>query len=428
MAHLGKKDRDAVILRFFKEKSVRDVAASLQVNEAAAQRRILRALEKLQKIFVKRGVSSTTAIIAGTISANSVQAAPVALAKLLTTVTIAKGTATGVSTLALVKGTMKMMTWMKIKTSIVLGATTLVIGGSVAIAFSNTNEKPVIQSKVVSTIKHETTVIGLVNVGDFKVALLELRDWFPNHASSMSSREMVREGQSFEDRMIKGAHVKIEIVRIDFANGIIEARENGEATVYRFNTVEKPNDDLRAASLRLNDLGFAAVFDMYSAISGRTLLVHPAVKNKIPVVIAANPQNKTELIQSLENVLSEKGFAVIPDGTKFEQILPKELAKDANPRSESLTASKDGADIAGGSINFENVPFEQFRVIYTQLSGRDILQDMNLQTVTLSLQTRNPLTQSELLYAMDVLLCWQGVKIIKVDDKTSKAIRIKPEN
>src|SRR5215469_12720782 len=51
MGCLGKKDRDAVILRFFKEKSVRDVAAAMQVNEAAAQRRILRALEKLRKFF-----------------------------------------------------------------------------------------------------------------------------------------------------------------------------------------------------------------------------------------------------------------------------------------------------------------------------------------------------------------------------------------
>jgi hypothetical protein len=38
-------------------------------------------------------VSSTTAIIAGTISANSVQAAPVALAKSVTAIAVAKGAA-----------------------------------------------------------------------------------------------------------------------------------------------------------------------------------------------------------------------------------------------------------------------------------------------------------------------------------------------
>jgi hypothetical protein len=132
---LGKKDRDAVILRFFKEKSVREVATTLQVNEAAAQRRILRALEKLRKFFTKRGVSSTTAIIAGTISAHSVQAAPVALAKSVTTVAIAKGAAASGSTLILMKGTMKTMTWLKTTTFAVILANAIVSQKIVAAHF-----------------------------------------------------------------------------------------------------------------------------------------------------------------------------------------------------------------------------------------------------------------------------------------------------
>jgi RNA polymerase sigma factor (sigma-70 family) len=428
MEQLGKKEHDALVLRFFEGKNFKEVGAALGASEDTARMRVNRALEKLRKFFTKRGVVSTTAIIAGAISANSVQAAPVALAKSVTAVAIVKGAAAGISTLALVKGTMKMMTWIKIKTSIILGAATLVIGGTVAIAFSNTNEKPIVQSKVVSTTKHETTVISLVNLEDFKVALLEFRDWFPNRADSMTSREFVREGQSFEDKMVKDAHVKIGIVRIDFANGIIEARENGEDAVYRFKTDEKSNGGLKAASLRLNDLGFAAVFDLYSTISGRTLLVHPVVNNKFPVVVAANPRNKVEAIQSLESVLSEKGFAVISDGNKFEQILPKKLAKNANPRSATLAISKGGDDAAGGSVNFENVPFDQFRGFYAQLSGREILQEGALPAVSISLHSINLLTKPELLYALDVLLGWQGVKIINVDEKTSKAIRAQPEN
>jgi len=42
--------------------------------------RVNRALEKLRKFFAKRGVSSTAGMLAGAISANSVQAAPVGLA------------------------------------------------------------------------------------------------------------------------------------------------------------------------------------------------------------------------------------------------------------------------------------------------------------------------------------------------------------
>src|ERR1035437_104916 len=148
MEQLGKKEHDALVLRFFEGKNFKEVGAALGASEDTARMRVNRALEKLRKFFTKRGVVSATAIIAGTISANSVQAAPVALAKSVTAVAIVKGAAAGISTLALVKGTMKMMTWIKIKTSIILGAATLVIGGTVAIAFSNTNEKTIFQSKI----------------------------------------------------------------------------------------------------------------------------------------------------------------------------------------------------------------------------------------------------------------------------------------
>ena len=76
-----------------------------------------RALEKLRIFFAKRGVSLTTAIIAAAISANSVQAAPVALAKSVTAVAIAKGAAASGSTLTLIKGALKIMAWTKMKTA-----------------------------------------------------------------------------------------------------------------------------------------------------------------------------------------------------------------------------------------------------------------------------------------------------------------------
>ena len=93
MARLGKKDRDAVVLRFFKDKNLREVAAAMRVNETAAQRRVHRAVEKLRKFFTKRGVMLPAAVLTAAISANSVQAAPVALAKTVTAVAVAKGAA-----------------------------------------------------------------------------------------------------------------------------------------------------------------------------------------------------------------------------------------------------------------------------------------------------------------------------------------------
>jgi uncharacterized protein (TIGR03435 family) len=141
MSRLGQTDRDALIQRFFKNKSVRETAASLQISEAAAQRRVLRALEKLQKFFSKRGVSSTTAILAGAISAQSVQAAPVGLTKTISVVAVAKGAAASASTLTLIKGAMKVMAWTKMKTAIAVGAGLLFATGAATVTVQQIAER-----------------------------------------------------------------------------------------------------------------------------------------------------------------------------------------------------------------------------------------------------------------------------------------------
>jgi RNA polymerase sigma factor (sigma-70 family) len=132
LATLGEKDRQAVLLRFFENKSLAEVGNVLGTGEDTARKRVARALEKLHRHFKKRGVSSTTAIIAGEISANSVQAAPVALAKSVTAVAIAKGAAASGSTLTLIKGALKIMAWTKAKTAIVVGASVLLAAGTAA--------------------------------------------------------------------------------------------------------------------------------------------------------------------------------------------------------------------------------------------------------------------------------------------------------
>jgi len=133
MARLGKTDRDAVILRYFKEKNLREVAEALRVNEAAAQRRVHRAVEKLRKFFTRRGVVSTTALIAGAISAHSVQAAPAGLAKSVTAAAIAKGASVSSSTLTLIKGALKIMAWTKAKVAVVVAAGVLLAAGTTTV-------------------------------------------------------------------------------------------------------------------------------------------------------------------------------------------------------------------------------------------------------------------------------------------------------
>jgi RNA polymerase sigma factor (sigma-70 family) len=126
VAGLREKERQAIVLRFYEGKNLRDIGTVLGTSEDAAEKRVSRSLEKLRKFFTKRGVTLSSVAIAGVISANSVQAAPVGLAATISA-TAAKGTVVGGSTLTLVKGALKIMAWTKMKTGIVVGTTAIAL-------------------------------------------------------------------------------------------------------------------------------------------------------------------------------------------------------------------------------------------------------------------------------------------------------------
>jgi RNA polymerase sigma factor (sigma-70 family) len=119
LAELGETDRAALVLRYFENKSAREIAASLRLEEATAQKRVARALEKLRAYFGRHGVTLTTTAIAAAVAANAVQAAP---AGMVVAVKAASLAAAGTGTFSL----LQFMSLMKIK--LTLG--TLVVAGT----------------------------------------------------------------------------------------------------------------------------------------------------------------------------------------------------------------------------------------------------------------------------------------------------------
>lgn len=83
MGELNAADRTLLVLRFYENKTGAEAAALLGIREDAAHKRAARAIEKLRKFFVKRGVTISGAAIAGAVSANSIQAAPAGLAAVI---------------------------------------------------------------------------------------------------------------------------------------------------------------------------------------------------------------------------------------------------------------------------------------------------------------------------------------------------------
>jgi RNA polymerase sigma factor (sigma-70 family) len=73
-------DRDAIVLRFFEQRSFADVGQALQLSEDAARKRVGRSLDKLHDVLRRRGIVTVSAALGGALTAAGAGPAPTGLA------------------------------------------------------------------------------------------------------------------------------------------------------------------------------------------------------------------------------------------------------------------------------------------------------------------------------------------------------------
>ena len=126
MEALEETDRSAILLRYFENKSLREVGQSLGTSDDAAQKRVSRAVERLREFFTKRGVTVGASGLVVIISANAVQAAPVGLTATIATAAALAGTTIAATTTATAAKAIAMTTLQKI----IIGATLMTAVGT----------------------------------------------------------------------------------------------------------------------------------------------------------------------------------------------------------------------------------------------------------------------------------------------------------
>jgi RNA polymerase sigma factor (sigma-70 family) len=131
---LSSSDRETVLLRFYGNASHQDVATTLGISEEAAKKRGNRALEKLRRFFVGRGVVLSAGAVASVLAASASHAAPAGLAATAGEAALAGvGGALGTTgTAMLAKGVLKMMFMAKVQ-AVAVGAVAAVAAGTVAV-------------------------------------------------------------------------------------------------------------------------------------------------------------------------------------------------------------------------------------------------------------------------------------------------------
>ncbi|HEY3853605.1 MAG TPA: sigma-70 family RNA polymerase sigma factor [Verrucomicrobiae bacterium] len=121
MDTLDATDRAAVLLRYFENKSLREVGAMLGTTDDAAQKRVSRAVERLRDFFANRSITVGVTVLAGVISANAVQAAPIGLAQTISTVSV-------LPTTTITSAATKTIAMTTLKKSLIATATLLLCG------------------------------------------------------------------------------------------------------------------------------------------------------------------------------------------------------------------------------------------------------------------------------------------------------------
>ncbi|MFT3783896.1 MAG: sigma-70 family RNA polymerase sigma factor [Nibricoccus sp.] len=77
---LSESDREAILLRYFKQRSFGEIGTTLGLSEEAARKRIDRGVEKLRGILSKRGITSTAVALELAMAGQAAVAAPAGLA------------------------------------------------------------------------------------------------------------------------------------------------------------------------------------------------------------------------------------------------------------------------------------------------------------------------------------------------------------
>ena len=185
---ISRNERDAIMLRFFEDRSLREVGAELNISEEAARKRVDRGLEQLRKLLARQGIATSSGLLSATLATHAVQSPPPGFADFLISNVATKSS---MSTAALVTNTLKLMAWTKTKTVIETALAALLILGvgtvGVRYALRTSTASTSVAERLVGKwqindgeetmeFRDDGTCVGLDRYGRVVVGTFSLRD------------------------------------------------------------------------------------------------------------------------------------------------------------------------------------------------------------------------------------------------------------
>lgn len=171
---LGNEDRNAILLRFYEKQNFQAVGIALGSNEDAARIRVKRALQKLQGILQRQGVTLSATALATILTTGTITAAPATLAGTVTGAVLAHLASTAGTTTFL-----QTITMAKIKTSVIAPILVAAVAGGLLV-HNNNAHKATLRSKdaLIAQLQNQKPPVATLNAPpatDANRELLQLR-------------------------------------------------------------------------------------------------------------------------------------------------------------------------------------------------------------------------------------------------------------
>jgi RNA polymerase sigma factor (sigma-70 family) len=132
-------DRDLLVLRYFEDRSLRDVGRETGISEDAARMRVNRALERLRAVFEKQGVTTSSGLLSAVLLSTAATTVPAGLAATITTAALtglSAGIGAGMGTAATAA------TWWTAKTIAAVAGAVAITGAGLLLYVQRTDPVP----------------------------------------------------------------------------------------------------------------------------------------------------------------------------------------------------------------------------------------------------------------------------------------------
>jgi RNA polymerase sigma factor (sigma-70 family) len=314
MQSLDPMDRTALLLRYFENKSLREVGEALGASEDAAQKRVHRAIERLREFFVQRKVTVGATGLVAVISAHAIQAAPSGLAAVVATSAVVASALTSTSAAVTITKVIAMTTLQK--TLIVA-----VLAGAIGAGIYQARVASKLREQV-QTLKQEQEHESELNRNAREMALN--RDRATNALAALAGEEAARKKGPNEVLKLRGevGRLRLENAQIGSSNALSKATATPEA--------RKMLRDVQKASMGMIYKGFAQQAKLTTEQTDQLndLLADHVMKNVDSITTALRDKlppdemnrvfaaQDAALQQQVEALLGQDGLAQYQDYTK----------------------------------------------------------------------------------------------------------------